>query len=80
MATATARNVDDDDYAILSEMAEQHGRSISEELRLLIAQYADKLRTEKRIADLRQIRARTKGLLGPHSDSVSLVRAVRDDG
>jgi plasmid stability protein len=79
MATVTARNVDDDDYALLSQAAQQHGRSISEELRLLIADYAGKLRTESRIAELRQIRARTKGLLGAHPDSVSLIRTIRDE-
>jgi plasmid stability protein len=79
MATATVRNVNDDDYAILSEAAARHGRSISDELRLLIAEYAGKLRTERRIVELREIRARTRGLLGAHPDSVSLIHAIRDE-
>ena len=79
MATITARKVDDEDYALLSQAADQHGRSISEELRLLIAEHARKLRLQQQMVRMRDIRASTRGLLGPHVDSVSLVRAVRDE-
>jgi len=79
MATITARKVDDQDYALLSEAAEQHGRSISEELRLLIAEHVRKLRLQKQIERMREIRVSSRGLLGAHTDSVSLIRAVRDE-
>jgi hypothetical protein len=71
--------VDEADYNVLSENAEANGRSVSEELRLAIAERARKIRTEKMIGELRQIRALTKGKLGPYPDSVALVRAVRDE-
>ena len=58
MATATARNVDDQDYAYLSEGAEEAGRSISEELRALIAEYARKRKGAKIAAELKAFRER----------------------
>ena len=79
MATATARNVDDKDYAHLSEGAEEAGRSISDELRILITEYARKREVAKSVTRMREIRKQTKGLLGPWPDSVALIRAVRDD-
>lgn len=53
MATATARNVDDKDYAALAEMAAANGRSISEELRALIAEAARKRRLEALLASIK---------------------------
>lgn len=53
MATATARNVDDKDYAALTEMAAANGRSISEELRALIAEAARKRRLEELLASIK---------------------------
>lgn len=53
MATATARNVDDKDYAALAEMAAANGRSISEELRALIAEAARKRRLEELLASIK---------------------------
>lgn len=80
MATATARNVDDKDYAHLGEGAEAAGRSISDELRILIADYARKREVAKSVVRMREIREQSKGLLGPWPDSVALIRAVRDEG
>ena len=80
MATATARNVDDGDYTVLSENAAAHARSVSDELRLAIAERARKIRTERMLEEMREIRSLTKGKLGPYPDSVALVRAVRDEG
>ncbi len=78
MATATARNVDDKDYAILSEIAEAHGNSISEELRLLIAEYAAKRRTEKMVAATRKLRDRVGLTLPKGTTSLDLLREDRD--
>ena len=80
MATATARNVDNGDYAHLSEGAEEAGRSISDELRILIADYARKREVAESVVRMREIREQSKGLLGPWPDSVALIRAVRDEG
>jgi plasmid stability protein len=79
MATATVRNVDDRDYATLGEIAQQHGRSISEELRALIAEAARKRRMELLLADMRAARERNPIRLAPGEDAVSLIRAVRDE-
>jgi len=79
MATVTARKVDDADYALLSQEAANHGRSISEEVRLLIADRAEKLRAAKMMAELSEIRLATKGLFGQSPDSVDLIRAIRDE-
>jgi hypothetical protein len=79
MATATARNVDDKDYSHLSEGAEEAGRSISDQLRLLIAEYARQREVAKSVARMRDIREKSKGLLGPWPDSVALIRTIRDE-
>ena len=78
MATVTARKVDDDDYALLGEMAEEHGRSISEELRLLIADHARKRRGEKRIAEMTALRDRINLTLPDGMTSLDLLREERD--
>jgi hypothetical protein len=62
MATITARNVDDRDYAIIGKMAKENGRSISEELRNLIADCARKRRAEKLLVEMREISANSKPL------------------
>ena len=79
MATATVRNVDDEDYGVLSAGAKRHGRSTSEELRIAIAEHARRLKVEMQIERMREIRAMSRGLLGPYLDSVALIRAVRDE-
>ena len=52
MATITARKVDDGDYNTLSEVAGLNGRTISEELRLLIAEHARKHRAKKLVGEM----------------------------
>jgi plasmid stability protein len=72
MATATARNVDDKDYAALAAMAAANGRSISEELRALIAEAARRRRLE-------ELLARIKPLPLPEGmTSLDLLREERD--
>ncbi len=78
MATATARNVDDRDYACLTESAEEHGRSISEELRLAIAEYARRRRSTKLIAELEEFRKRNPLKLPEGMSSLDLLREERD--
>ncbi len=78
MATATARNVDDGDYAVLTEIAEAHGNSISEELRLLIADYAAKRRMQKMVAATKELRDRVGLTLPEGSTSLDLLREDRD--
>lgn len=79
MATATVRNVDDKDYAALTEIAAENGRSISEELRALIAEAARRRRLEGVLAQMREKRERYPIKLSPGEDAVSLLRAIRDE-
>lgn len=77
MATATARKVDDRDYAVLVEMAEENDRSISEELRVIIAEAAKKRRLGKVLAEMREIRNRSTPLPNGMT-SLDLLREERD--
>ena len=79
MATVTARKVDDGDYAHLSEGADENGRSISEELRALIAEYARKRRGIKVAAELRAFAEANPIKMRPGEDAVSLIRSIRDE-
>ena len=78
MATATARSVDNDDYAILAQTAEEHGWSISEELRLMIAEHAKKRRRDLRVADMKSLRDRVNLTLPEGMTSLDLLREERD--
>lgn len=78
MATATARKVDEAEYRLLTEIAASNDRSVSAELRVLIAERVKKHKLEMTLAEMHAIREMTKGKLGPYPDSVSLIRAVRD--
>jgi hypothetical protein len=79
MATVTARKVDDGDYAYLNEGALENGRSVSEELRVLIAEYARKRKGAKVVAELKAFREAHPIKMRPGEDAVSLVRAIRDE-
>ncbi len=78
MATATARKVDDKDYATLSEMADENGRSISEELRNVIAEAARKRRFEKLLAEMRAFRKRNPLKLSDGRTMQDILREERD--
>jgi hypothetical protein len=79
MATVTARKVNDSDYAYLNEGAEENGRSVSEELRVLIAEYARKRKGAKVAAELRAFREASPIKMRPGETAVSLIRAIRDE-
>ena len=72
MATATVRNVDDRDYAALAEIAAANGRSISEELRALIAEAARRRRLETLVAQIKPM-ALPEGMT-----TLDLLREERD--
>lgn len=78
MATATARNVDDKDYAALVATANENGSSISDELRALIAELARKRRGAKLAAELREMRKKHPITLPPGMTSLDLLREERD--
>jgi hypothetical protein len=78
MATATARNVDDNDYSIIAASANKNGRSISEEFRLLIASHARKLRAEQTVSALRELREKSNWTLPNGMTSLDLLRGERD--
>lgn len=78
MATATARNVDDKDYAALVATANENGSSISDELRLLIAELARKRRGKELVAELKAFRDKSNWTLPEGMTSLDLLREERD--
>lgn len=78
MATVTARKVDDKDYQALIEIAQENGRSVSEELRLLIAERTHKRRSEKLIAELKELRDKSNWILPNGMTSLDLLREERE--
>ena len=77
MATATVRNVDDRDYATLNELADANQRSVSAELRAIIAEVAKKRRMEQTLLQMREMRARATPLPNGMT-SLDLLREERD--
>jgi hypothetical protein len=78
MATATVRNVDDKDYAALVETANENNRSISDELRILIAEHARKRRGKALVAELKVLREKYPIRLPEGMTSLDLLREERD--
>ena len=78
MATITARKVDDRDYAALVETAEEHGRSVSEEIRMLIAEHANKRRRQKLVQEMKELRDRINWTLPNGMTSLDLLREERE--
>lgn len=78
MATATARNVDDKDYAALVATANENGNSISDELRALIAELARKRRRKELVAELKAFREKSNWTLPDGMTSLDLLREERD--
>ncbi len=78
MATATARNVDDKDYAALVATANENGSSISDELRALIAELARKRRGKELVAELKVFREKSNWTLPDGVTSLDLLREERD--
>ncbi len=78
MATATARNVDDKDYAALVATANENGTSISDELRALIAELARKRRGKQLVAELKELRDSSNWTLPNGMTSLDLLREERD--
>ena len=78
MATATVRNVDDKDYAALVATANENGRSISDELRTLIAELARKRRVAMLREEMREFRKRNPLKLPDGMTSFDLLREERN--
>lgn len=76
--TVTARKVDDRDYAALVEIAAENGRSVSEELRLLISERARKRRGEQLVQEMKELRDRTNWVLPNGMTSLDLLREERE--
>jgi hypothetical protein len=78
MATATARNVNDKDYAALVATANENGNSISDELRALIAEHARRRRGTQLVAELKELRDTINLTLPDGMTSLDLLREERD--
>jgi plasmid stability protein len=79
MGSLTVRDIPDNQLAGLAEDARRNSRSMSAEVRELIAERDRKREVARSVARMREIREQSKGLLGPWPDSVALIRAVRDE-
>jgi plasmid stability protein len=81
MGAITIRNLDDTLVAAIKRRAAEHGVSMEEELRrLLAATYSDNRRQRQREWALRQLERLKRGEL-PDSggDSVELIRSMREE-
>lgn len=77
MATVTARKVDDSDYAALSELAQENGRSLSEEVRILIADHVRKRKVRDVVADMLDFAKRNPMKLPDGKTSLDLLHEER---
>lgn len=78
MATLTVRRIDDEDYRNLSRLARENGRSISAEVRGLIAEAASRKRADALVAEIDAFRKRNPLKLPSGQDVLSLLREERD--
>ena len=76
MAQVLVRNVEDQVLAALKQKAQLHGRSLEQELRLILSEAA-KLSPDERVAVANHIRAMTPPAARP-IDSPDLIREDRD--
>ena len=79
MGTLTVRNVDDDLLARTAKAARQHNRSLSAEVRELMAESDRKRRVEELLTNIKERREAVHRKYGPMESSSSLIRAVRDE-
>lgn len=79
MPSMTIRDIDAKQYQGLVEDARQNGHSLAAEMRALIAERTRKREVAETVARLKEIRAQTLGMFGPNPDSVTLIRAIRDE-
>ena len=79
MPSLTIKDIDPKQYQGLVEDARQNGRSLAAEMRAMIAERDRKREVSRSVAKMREIREQSRGLLGPWSDSVALIRAIRDE-
>jgi hypothetical protein len=77
MATLTVRRLDDKVYAKLGERAKRNNRSLEAEVRTMLE--AQAFDVDEWIAEVRTRRELIRTEHGPMQDSVSLIRAIRDE-
>ena len=79
MGSLTVRDIPDQHLAGLAKAARLKKRSLSAEVRDLIAENDRKRQVEELLANIRERSKRNSIRLGPNEDAVSLIRAVRDE-
>jgi hypothetical protein len=77
MATLTVRRLDDKVYAKLGERAKRNNRSLEAEVRTMLE--AQTFDVDEWITEVRTRRELIRTEHGPMQDSVSLIRAIRDE-
>jgi hypothetical protein len=78
MATLTVRGIDDSDLAALAEAAKQNNRSLSAEVRVMIAERTRKKSREQATADFLNFTRQNPLRLPDGVASLDLLRAERD--
>ncbi|WP_421853493.1 FitA-like ribbon-helix-helix domain-containing protein [Novosphingobium sp.] len=78
MATLTVRGIDDGDLAALAEAARQNNRSLSAEVRVMIAERTRKQSREQATADFLSFTKQNPLRLPGGITSLDILRAERD--
>ncbi len=78
MGTLTVRNIEDDLLARTAAAAKRNNRSLSAEVRALMAESDRKRRVEKLLAEMREFRERNPLKLPEGMTSLDLLREERD--
>ena len=77
MATLTLQSLDDKTYARLEARASRNQRSLDAEVCSILESQVTE--TETRAVRMRQLREQIKAKHGVQTDSVDLIRAIRDE-
>lgn len=79
MASLTVRNIDESSLAGFAEYAKRKNRSVAAEVRNIIVERGEAVEFEKLLARIKNRREVVYSEHGPLEDSVSQVRAVRNE-
>lgn len=77
MATLTLQSLDDKTYAQLEARARRNQRSVDAEVCSILESQVEE--ADARAARMRELREQIKAKRGVQTDSVSLIRSIRDE-
>jgi plasmid stability protein len=79
MASLTVRNIDSGSLAGFAEYAKRKNKSVAAEVRDIISERGQAVRVEKLMARIKKRREEIYAQHGPMEDSISQIRAIRDE-